>query len=106
MKIYFTASARGTKQLGQYYKKIFNCVNKLGHKHVDDLICNVDQNNFYEGSHDERVKNYKKSMRYIKIADIVILELSMHSLSMGFLLQKGPRSAERGPSIPGTGRRV
>ena len=88
MKIYFTASARGKKEFGSKYQLIFDTVKKLGHVNLDDLVCKVDEDNFYTGTHDDRVQLFKNSIQHIKTADVLILDLSIHSLSMGYLLNK------------------
>jgi hypothetical protein len=88
MKVYFTASARGNKSFGQQYQEIYSGIERLGNINLDDLIISVDENSFYEGSHSDRVALYKQSMIHIKNADLIILEVSLHSLSMGFVMQK------------------
>lgn len=88
MKVYFTASARGASEFGEKYQLIYDKIHALGHQNLDDLVCKVDEDSFYEGSHEKRVELYKSAMNYIKAADVLVLELSIHSLSMGYLLHK------------------
>jgi hypothetical protein len=88
MKVYFTASARGTKEFGKQYQEIYKNIEALGNQNLDDLICRVDENKFYEGTHSDRVDLYKQAMVHIKNSDVIVLEVSIHSLSMGFVLHK------------------
>lgn len=89
MKVYFTCSARGTARLKENYQKIFDVISEQGHTHLDDFSESEDVNKIYLGSHDQNLKLYKKAMANIRAADIVVLEVSTHSLSMGYLLQQG-----------------
>jgi len=94
MKIYFTASARGKKELGDNYRAIYEVISELGHRHVDDLIMKVDSESFYQGSHKDQVALYDKAMKLISLCDIMVLEVSVHSLSMGFVMQKALESGK------------
>lgn len=94
MKVYFTASARGKRDYDDNYRMIYELVSKLGHKNVDDLILKVDSGSFYKGSHEEQVALYKKAMKLIAACDVVLLEISVHSLSMGFVIQKALESGK------------
>lgn len=87
MKVYFTASARGVKEYGNYYQQIYESLENLGYEHVDDSIGRIDDN-FYSGTHDDKVKEYNLAVKSIKESDIVVLEVSTHSLSMGYVLQR------------------
>lgn len=88
MKVYFTCSARGTKTYGDLYRKIFDAVEQLGHDHVDDYSEDSDPDKVYESDHEGQVTLYKEAIAHIKESDIVLLEVSVHSLTMGFLMQK------------------
>lgn len=89
MKIYFTSSARASEDLKKNYRKIFSIISNLGHSHVDDYSHSNDASKVYLGTHDENLKLYKNAIYCIKNADVVVLEVSTHSLSMGYLLQQG-----------------
>jgi hypothetical protein len=89
MKTYFTCSARGTKQLKENYTRIHNLLTEMGHIHVDDFRDSSDANKIYDGSHEQNLKLYKRAIASIRNADVVVLEVSTHSLSMGYLLQQG-----------------
>ena len=88
MKVYFTASLRGKANKDLRYEKIYSTIEDLGNTHIDSLVIEGDQNNFYSGSHDDQVNLYKRALENIKTADLVVLEVSVPSLSMGFLLLK------------------
>jgi hypothetical protein len=89
MKIYFTASSRGKKDYSENYRKIYDVIENLGHENLDDLIIQtVDENYFYSGSHDDQMKLFKQTLVNIKSCDMVVLEVSVHSLSMGYVMHK------------------
>jgi hypothetical protein len=88
MKIYFTSSARASQELKQNYKTIFELISSFGHSHVDDYTKSDDAQKVYFGTHEENLKLYKHAMECIKNADAIVLEVSTHSLSMGYLLQQ------------------
>lgn len=89
MKIFYTASLRGVKEHKEILQRIFATIEKMGHTNLDRVLFNIDdKENFYSGSHTEKVGHFKRIIRCIKDADIVILEVSTHSLSMGFILHK------------------
>ncbi len=88
MKVYFTASARGKNQYPVQYKQIFEKITDLGHTHLDEFLFEVDEENLYDGAHEDQVRLYEKAMHLIKSSDVVILEVSIHSLSMGYVLHK------------------
>lgn len=88
MKIYYTASARGLKSFQNEYKKIYNCISNLGHQNLDDLVFNINESDFYGGNHAEQTKLYERTIKLIKKSDLVVLEVSVPSLSMGYVLHK------------------
>lgn len=89
MKVYFTSSARASKSLKDSYQQIFSLISDLGHIHLDNYKDTNDAKKIYLGSHDENLKLYKRAMECIRNADVVVLEVSTHSLTMGYLLQQG-----------------
>jgi hypothetical protein len=88
MKIYFTASLRGKDELGKNYSQISELISEMGHTNLDTLFETADAETFYEGGHEEQMRLYKATMQKIKSADVVILEVSKHSLSMGFVMNQ------------------
>jgi hypothetical protein len=88
MKIYFTASGRGKKLYDNNYKKIAEVIEKQGHKNLDRMILDINPKEFYLGCQRDRQNLYKNTINKIKDADIVILEVSVPSLSIGYVLDK------------------
>jgi hypothetical protein len=92
MKIFFTASQRGKKEFGKYYQKIREELEKLGYKIIDDDIFNLTAEEFYrqldKGGHQAYTNFYKEKIKHLQSADIVILDCNLHSLSIGFVIEK------------------
>lgn len=87
MKIYFTASARGVDNLSNNYSLIHQYIEDLEHTNLDNNVLQKKEN-IYGNDHSARVKLYNEAMAKIKKSDLVVLEVSTHSLSMGFVMQK------------------
>lgn len=92
MKIFFTASQRGKKQFGSQYKRIQDYILSKKFTLLDDDIVSEDTSQFYKalefGNHKVQVDFYHKKVNTIQKADICIFEVSTHSLSVGFVIQK------------------
>jgi hypothetical protein len=88
MKIYFTSSVRGKKEFGDNYQLIFQTIEQMGHTNLDQDFQGEDEDTFYQGTHASQVQLYKETMQKIKSADVVILEVSEHSLSMGYVMNQ------------------
>jgi len=89
MKVFYTTSLRGVDGYRPVFERIYKIIEELGHTNLDKVLFNIpDKDGFYKGSHSEKVNHYKRMMNCIKTADVVVLEVSTHSLSIGFLLQK------------------
>lgn len=88
MKIYFTASARGKKKYGENYRRIYEAIEELGYKNLDDLVLKIDPQKFYLGDQEDQVNLYRKAMDLVKSADIIVLEISIPSLSMGYVMDR------------------
>ncbi len=88
MKIYFDQSGRGIKEFGKYYDAIYKEIERLGHSHLRGITSLEYREKFYNGSHESRVDHYKKTIEYIKKADLIVLEVSMNSLSMGYIMER------------------
>lgn len=89
MKVFFTCSARGNPELKENYKRIYNTIVLKGHTQVDNYSDTIDAQKVYVGSHEENLKLYRRAMECIRLADVIVMEVSTHSLSMGYLLQQG-----------------
>ncbi len=90
MKIYFVASPRAIGDEGSFLRQMYDYLKK-SNSMTSDLLVRLDEDNvkeFYGASHKEVVEHYKRTMLAIKKADMVIVEVSLHSMSMGFIVNK------------------
>jgi hypothetical protein len=85
MNIYFTTSARNLKK--ENHESIYNTIVDLGHQHIDDYKINKNSQKFYDSEDEYKQSVYHKSLAFVKNADLVILEVSTHSLTMGYLIK-------------------
>lgn len=88
MRIYFTCSARGEEEFGKSYLAIFNAIKDLGHSHVFDYREDNDPNKIYASDHEYKVKMYREHIKNIRTCDALVIEVSTHSLSMGYLIKE------------------
>lgn len=91
MKIYFISSPRSVNKEPELYKRIYSHLSKEDNKMLSNLVLdwgNGNINDFYNQPHVERVAHYKKVMDNIKKSDLVIVEVSEHSMSMGYIVNK------------------
>ncbi|EKE15384.1 MAG: hypothetical protein ACD_12C00038G0001 [uncultured bacterium] len=92
MKVFFTASMRGQKAFKKYYQKIYYEIEKLGYKHLDQEVIALNSKNYYQeiekGGRKEQIALYKRKIQCLHEADICIFECSLHSLSIGYVIQK------------------
>jgi len=90
MNIYFIASPRAVVNDRALFEKIHDHLAKDS-KMLSDLVLKVDDKNvdsFYKASHDDRVSHFKKTMQAIKDSEIVVVDVSLHSMSMGYIVNK------------------
>lgn len=90
MKIYFIASSRLVGANPNLYSKIYNFLN-TEHKMVSDMVMKWIKKGVKDISGAPlKVKkgNYLESITSAKKADIVVMEVSGHSMSMGYLISK------------------
>lgn len=88
MKVYFTASVRGVAEFGKNYKKIYDVVEMLGGEHVDDFVVSEGASIKKSRTYEEQTEIFRFVNRCIKQVDLVVLELSVPSLSMGFIIRE------------------
>lgn len=94
MKIYFTTSARGNTDTYNNSLSIYQSIRKLGHEHLDDFFEDMNETKVYSDSYEEKKKRYLDAIKHIRDAEIIILEVSTHSLSMGYLLKMSLESGK------------
>lgn len=89
MKVFFNSSIRGLKEYKENYKKISQVLVELGCSHT--YLANLSespQDNVYHLP-EEGIKEVHASVnKAISDSDVVILEVSTHSLSQGYILHK------------------
>jgi len=91
MKIFFIASPRAVIKEPDLFKKIAKVLSK-DNKMLGEMVLEWtkgDVEDFYAGTHEERIEHYKKTMDYVKKADVVVVDVSLHSMSMGYIVNKG-----------------
>jgi len=79
MKIYFTAAIIYKKERGDIYLKIVNFLEKSGNKVVSEHIINESIPNILSQDDAELVKYYRKCLKNISEADLVVVEASFPS---------------------------
>ncbi len=92
MKVFFAASQRGKRYFVEEYKAIYELLSQLGYSHLDQTLIKTKSDEFYDGldkgGRDAYVNFYNRNVKYLQEADINIFECSLHSLSIGFMVQK------------------
>lgn len=88
MKVYFTSSPRSLKLHNNQINKIYQTIQRLGYELVNDFIVKVDPDSYYKSSNVEMVSHYQETISSIKKADIVVLDVSVASMAMGYLIDK------------------
>jgi hypothetical protein len=95
MKIYLVASPRIVFEDPEVFRKIHRHLAK-DHKMLSEMLLKWTDPNKKEKkadevltvSHEEMIKKVKQSVETLKKADVVIMEISGHSMSMGYLTAK------------------
>lgn len=92
MKVFLCGSPRGEKLFSDQYKKLYTELEKLGYTNVNDDILKLTTDVFTEmmdkGGRDAYIDLYKRRMKGIQEADICIFEASVHSLGVGYLVER------------------
>lgn len=79
MKIYFTASILQSKDFGAYYKRIVEALKKAGHTVQADHILKNDLSGIKTQSDNELKEYYKRAVKWITDAEVVVVEASFPS---------------------------
>lgn len=87
MKIFFGISPRALDKYKSEYSKIYNLIEKLGHENLNDIPVKSNPLEFYKKNLDEVQDMYVDLTAKLKRADIVIIESTIHSLTMGFYIK-------------------
>lgn len=86
MKVYFTSTIKAKKTLQENFELIYKTIEELGYKNVTDFLLKVDPEKFYSRSSHVAEEHYGEMFKKIKTSDAVVLEISTHSLGMGYLV--------------------
>jgi len=87
MKIYFGTSPKVKKRFPRRIDKIYNLISKLGYRHTSNWIKEVDPDKFYKLSTKEINEHHRQTINEVRQADICVFEISLHSLSVGYLIK-------------------
>ena len=90
MLVYFVASSRLVAKDADLYARIYNTISSE-HKMVSDKVLKWIKGGIKDLSKESietKKENYLHVIKCIKKADIVVMEISGHSVSMGFILSK------------------
>lgn len=88
MKVFFSASPRALKRSKSNFQKIYNEIEKLGHEHVSKIVIENNVEQFYQFENEQRKKYFLETMSNIRKADVVLVEASIHSLAIGYIVEK------------------
>lgn len=84
MKIYFSAAIYAKDKYGKYYEQIVKTLEGLGHTVQHEQISKSTMESIKDNSPEERDQYYKKVLRWMNQADIVVIEASFpSSLNIG-----------------------
>lgn len=105
MKIFFTGSPRALRF--PKYKEDLIVIFSALQKHGDNLSRLVIENNpdkFYSFEYEEVVKHYETTIEHLKNADVVVAEVSMQSMAMGYLINKSLELSKPTLCLHGVGK--
>lgn len=86
MKIYFSSTVKAKNKLDENFKVIYKTIEKLGHKNVSDFLIKVKPEKFYSRTADTAGHEYKDMVKKVKSSDVVVFEVSLSSLGIGYLV--------------------
>lgn len=88
MKIFFTGSPRALTSHNESLVKIYKIVEELGYHHLSDFVISPKWKDFYTYDEKQLTAHFNKMIDALKKADVVLVEGSVHSMSMGYLVEK------------------
>jgi hypothetical protein len=89
MKVFFVGSPRALTHNKSEFEKIYHTITELGHENIFDLMITLDPREFYDRTKDKIRDHYKNTLKCLQVADVIIIESSIHSLTMGYLARMG-----------------
>lgn len=87
MKVFFGVSPRAIPQNKATFQRIFDCIEAPGHYNLNRIPIDADLQSFYNTTEPQVQDLYQDLMIQFKKADAVVIEASMHSLTMGFYIK-------------------
>ncbi|MFZ5377004.1 MAG: hypothetical protein ACOZAN_05090 [Patescibacteria group bacterium] len=94
MKIYFDYSGRAVDKHGKIFSDIYHEIERNGHTNLRPLTSIEYRENLYSTDHESKVAHFRATMANIKKCDVLVIEVSEHSLSMGYLMHKALESGK------------
>ena len=88
MKVFFSASPRFLKSNEDLLRKIYFEIEKLGHQNLSKLVIENDVDLFYNLDDAGREEHFNITMDHIQNSDVVVVEASIHSMSMGYIVER------------------
>ena len=91
MNVFFTASLKGVEIYKKEYQRIYEEIEKLGYKHLDDEIFKLSQKYYREiekKGKEAYIDLYSRKIKHLEEADIIVFECSFPSFSIGYMIQK------------------
>lgn len=86
MKIFFVASVHGKRQFGENYKTIVQLFRDVGHTVEADHVLGMTPDSIDSWDDTKDVDFHKKILDGIKRADLIVVDLSYGSTSVGYLV--------------------
>lgn len=88
MKVFFSASPRALNNSRENFQKIFFGIEKLGHENLSNIVVDNDVDEFYQFDNERRKRYFLETMKNIRKSDVVVVEASIHSLAIGYIVEK------------------
>lgn len=92
MKVFFHAQLRDLENYFVFYRLIYNTISELGYQHTYNIFNVKDSRKI--SNRPDSFENSKKADQYtnliknIKLSDIIVVEISLHSFTSGFLMHE------------------
>lgn len=83
MKIYFSGSVQGKKKFLEYYLKIIEALQEMGHEVIYQYLLKANEDKIKQQSIEAQVEVHQQLAEWKKQADIIVAELSYRSFAQG-----------------------
>lgn len=87
MKVFFAVSLRAHLDFAKEYKQIYDLIEKFGYKNLNSLPITNDPKGYYSLSESELLESHITLSKHLKNADIVVIDATIHSLTMGYYIK-------------------